>query len=134
MACASCGQMGGQLRHRRPGLCLDWEDVRKRAAGFLHALVLRCCNHPSLGAYDVWYECNMPTAYGYPSGSATACGKAISVCRAKHCRHLAQRGSDTRWPTGPMSNPWRSPGSFPDVHDWLEFRIANTLPLAALAF
>jgi beta-galactosidase len=55
-----------------PGLCLDHADARERAGRFLRALVLRYRDHPALGGYDVWNECNYPAAYCYCPATAEA--------------------------------------------------------------
>lgn len=41
-----------------PGLCLDNEDYKQAAEVFLRELVNRYKEHPGLGSYDIWNECN----------------------------------------------------------------------------
>ena len=41
-----------------PGLCLDNEDYRAAAERFLRELVGRYKDHPGMGGYDIWNECN----------------------------------------------------------------------------
>src|SRR4051794_19735828 len=53
-----------------PGLCLDNDDARALAKRFLTALVVRYREHPGLAAYDIWNECNIPTAYCYCPATA----------------------------------------------------------------
>src|SRR5438105_2541612 len=53
-----------------PGLCLDNDDWKAEAERFLTALVTRYRDHPGLGGYDVWNECNHPVAYCYCQATA----------------------------------------------------------------
>ena len=48
-----------------PGLCLDHPQVREAAEAFLRALVTRYKDHPGLGGYDLWNECNVLEEYCY---------------------------------------------------------------------
>jgi beta-galactosidase len=41
-----------------PEVCLDNEDARELAGRFLRELAHRYANHPAMGGYDVWNECN----------------------------------------------------------------------------
>ncbi len=41
-----------------PGLCLDNEDYKALVGNFLTELVKRYKDHPGMGGYDVWNECN----------------------------------------------------------------------------
>ncbi|MGE3913262.1 MAG: beta-galactosidase, partial [Chloroflexota bacterium] len=53
-----------------PGLCLDNGDARELAGNFLRALVERYREHPGLGGYDIWNECNIPPAYCFCPATA----------------------------------------------------------------
>ena len=44
-------------------MCLDNPDVKARAEAFLTALVNRYKDHPGMGGYDIWNECNHPMCY-----------------------------------------------------------------------
>ena len=109
-----------------PGLCLDSVDVRERAAAFLRTLVLRYRNHPGLGGYDVWNECNVPAAYCYCPATAE---RFRTWLRARYhetglqgLSHAWRRPSYADWAD---VEPPRSIGPYPDVLDWLRFRIDN---------
>jgi beta-galactosidase len=46
-----------------PGLCLDWEPVRRAGAKFIQELVKVVAPHPSAYAYDVWNEPHIEPAW-----------------------------------------------------------------------
>lgn len=50
-------------------MCLDNADLRERAEEFLIRLVERYKDHPGLGGYDIWNECNFGEAYCYCPGT-----------------------------------------------------------------
>ena len=53
-------QMGGSAAVGGfPGLCLDNDDFKARAENFLRTMVTRYKDHPGLGGYDIWNECNI---------------------------------------------------------------------------
>jgi beta-galactosidase len=107
-----------------PGLCLDNEDYRAAAEGFLRALVNRYRDHPGLGGYDIWNECNYGADVCYcPATQArfrawlqNKYGDLATLGEAWH------RYSFVRWED--VTAP-RSPGPYPDTLDWLRFRIDN---------
>ena len=41
-----------------PGLCLDHAAYKEAAGNFLTQLATRYREHPGLGGYDIWNECN----------------------------------------------------------------------------
>ena len=53
-----------------PGLCLDDEDFPAAAERFLVELATRYKDHPGLGGYDVWNECNYGDDICYCSATA----------------------------------------------------------------
>ena len=67
---AGSGISGSCVTGGFPGLCLDATSVREQAERFLRAMVLRYRDHPALGGYDVWNECNYPAAYCYCPATA----------------------------------------------------------------
>lgn len=107
-----------------PGLCLDDPDVRDLAGRFLRELATRYKGHPALGGYDVWNECNFPAAYCYCPATAERFrewlrgkyGQLSALARAWHRYSLAD-WADVQ--------PPRHQGAYPDVLDWLQFRIDN---------
>lgn len=105
-----------------PGLCLDHLPVRAAAANFLRSLADRYKDHPGLGGYDLWNECNIPEAYCYCDATAT-----------EFRRWLRERYTSLR----ALGEAWRrySFSSWDEVHppvdtvgyaaalDWVQFRI-----------
>ncbi len=107
-----------------PGLCLDNDDYQAAAEEFLRALVMRYRDHPGLGGYDIWNECNY--------------GANVCYCPAtqdKFRAWLQNKYADLRtlgetWHRYSLAS-WedvtapRSLGPYPDTLDWLQFRIDN---------
>jgi beta-galactosidase len=111
-----------------PGLCLDNEDYREAAADFLRALVARYRDHPGLGGYDVWNECNQRHNICYCPATAA---KFRDWLRDKYgdLRMLGEawhRYSYARWED---VMPPRALGPYPDTLDWLQFRIDDAYRL-----
>jgi beta-galactosidase len=111
-----------------PGLCLDNADVLQAAEGFLRALTARYKGHPGLGGYDVWNECN----YGHNTCYCPATSARFrDWLEAKYgdLRTLGEawrRYSFAEWED---IVPPRHLGGYPDVMDWLAFRIDNAYRL-----
>jgi len=111
-----------------PGLCLDNEDAREAAERFLRALAEHYKGHPGLGAYDVWNECNYRHNTCY-----------CPATRKKFREWLREKLGDLRtlgeaWHRYSYADwddimPPRHLGGYPDVMDWLEFRIDNAYRL-----
>lgn len=53
-----------------PGLCLDNGDYQALVENFLRTLVNRYKDHPGLGGYDLWNECNYNPNTCYCDGTA----------------------------------------------------------------
>lgn len=111
-----------------PGLCLDNEDYKEAAERFLKELVARYKDHPGLGGYDIWNECSY--------GSSTCYCPATA---AKFRAWLREKYGDLRvlgntWHRHSFSN-WEDVtppgylGAYPDVLDWLQFKIENAYSL-----
>jgi beta-galactosidase len=107
-----------------PGLCLDDDDARQRAGQFLRELVLRYRSHPGLGGYDLWNECNYPAAYCYCPATAE---KFRAWLRARYGDLSALGRAWHRYSYADWLDvqPPRQRGPYPDVLDWLQFRIEN---------
>ncbi|MBM3212706.1 beta-galactosidase, partial [Candidatus Poribacteria bacterium] len=111
-----------------PGLCLDNEDYKEAARGFLKELANRYKDHPGLGGYDIWNECN----YGHDTCYCPATANKFRLwLKEKYgdLRTLGQtwhRHSFAEWED---VTPPRSLGPYPDTLDWLEFRIENAYKL-----
>ena len=113
-----------------PGLCPDNEDVRALAERFLRALAERYRDHPGLGGYDIWNECTYWDDVCYCPATAS---KFRQWLQAKYgnVRVVAQawqRHSLTAWED--IQIP-RHLGAYPDVLDWLAFRVDNAYRLMA---
>jgi len=111
-----------------PGLCLDNEEVLALAERFLTELVKRYRNHPGLGGYDIWNECNyLPDVCYCP-----ATQKKFRLWLQKKYKDIKtlsevwHRYGYRDWED--VSAP-RSLGPYPDVIDWLQFRIENAYEL-----
>lgn len=108
------------------GLCLDHDDAREAAGTFLRELVTRYKDHPGMGWYDVWNECNAGQCYC----EATA-ARFRQWLQAKYgdLRALGEawhRYSFAEWDD---VLPPRQGGAYPDVLDWLAFHIDNAYRL-----
>jgi beta-galactosidase len=111
-----------------PGLCLDNRDVLEAAGGFLTALATRYRGHPGLAGYDVWNEGNISPRYCY-------CPATVERFRAwLRERYATPRALGAAWrrysyATWEDVEPPRTPGPYPEVMDWLRFRIDNAFRL-----
>ena len=111
-----------------PGLCLDNDDARGLAEHFLRELVGRYRNHPGLGGYDIWNECNYPADCCYCPATAE---QFRTWLQAKYgdLKTLGEawyRFSFAEWAD---VVPPRERGPYPDTLDWLQFRIDNAYRL-----
>jgi beta-galactosidase len=107
-----------------PGLCLDHDGVRAAAERFLTALVTRYRDHPGLGGYDVWNECNMPAAYCYCPATVAAF-RAWLQQRYPSLEALGKTWHRYSYASWDDVQPPRSFGGYPDSLDWLQFRIEH---------
>ena len=121
-----------------PGLWLDNEDYKEAAERFLRELVNRYKKHPGLGGYDIWNECNyggdtcycpattakfqawLKRKYAVSAGIQPESGDLRTLGEAWH-RHSFVDWEDV--------TPPRYLGAYPDVLDWLQFRIENSYRL-----
>jgi len=107
-----------------PGLCLDHDGYRDAAGDFLRTLVNRYQDHPGLGGYDIWNECNIradacyccATAERFRAWLKDKYGDLRTLGSAWH------RYSFSQWDD---VTPPRHLGPYPHVMDWLQFRIDN---------
>ena len=111
-----------------PGLCLDNEDARQAAARFLRALVERYRDHPGLGGYDLWNECNYRPDTCYCPATAA---KFRAWLRDKYgdLRALGEAWHRPSYAEWEDIAPPRALGPYPHVLDWLQFRIDNAYTL-----
>ena len=107
-----------------PGLCLDHAPVREAAEQFLRTLVERYRDHPGLGGYDLWNECNIPSEYCYCEQTADEFRKwleqrygSLSVVAQTWRRYSLADWADVR--------PPHDRTGYPEMLDWLQFRIEH---------
>ncbi len=104
-----------------PGLCLDHSEVRVAAEQFLRTLVERYRDHPGLGGYDLWNECNLPSSYCYCEATVgefrrwleRRYGSLGDVARAWR-RYSVADWEDVHPPADSMG--------YPEMLDWIRFR------------
>jgi beta-galactosidase len=112
-----------------PGLCLDNEDVRQRAEGFLTKLVERYRDHKAMWAWDTWNEHSWPG--GAPPKMLCYCeatqGKFREWLKAKYgtLENLSKAWYRYSFASWDNVHPPRSFGGYPESLDWLEFRTDN---------
>ena len=104
-----------------PSLCLDNEDYCAAAERFLRALAARYKDHPGLGGYDVWNECNYRHNVCYCAATAAAFRRWLRD-RYKDLRALGKVWHRYSYATWEDVVPPRHLGPYPDVLDWLQFR------------
>lgn len=109
-------------------LCLDNDDVRGLAGRFLTALVSRYKGHPGLGGYDIWNECNYAADYCYCPATAA---RFRAWLREKYgdLRTLGQAWQRHSYAEWDDVQPPRHIQPYPDLFDWLQFRIDNAYQL-----
>jgi len=111
-----------------PGLCLDNEDYREAAERFLRELITRYKDHPGLGGYDIWNECNYGRDTCYCPATA---GKFRAWLKERYgdLRTLGEMWHRHSFADWEDVTPPRSLGPYPDTLDWLQFRIENAYRL-----
>jgi beta-galactosidase len=110
------------------GLCLDNDDLRDAARGYLTALATRYKGHPGLGGYDIWNECNMDRNDCYCEGTAA---KFREWLKKKYGTVQALGAAWYRPSFADWADvvPPRQQGPYPDNFDWLAFRLDNAYSL-----
>ncbi len=111
-----------------PGLCLDDEDWREAAERFLRALVTRYRGHPGLGWYDIWNECNHRHDICYCPATAAQFREWLRL-KYDDVRGLGEAWRRYSYAEWEDIAPPRHLGPYPDVLDWLQFRIDNAYRL-----
>ncbi|MBI3973763.1 MAG: beta-galactosidase [Chloroflexi bacterium] len=111
-----------------PGLCLDNDDARALAERFLTQLVERYRDHPDLGAYDIWNECNVSRQYCYCPATRARFRDWLreKYGDLKGLGNAWYRHSYTSWDE--VQPPPNSTG-YPESLDWIQFRIDNAYRL-----
>lgn len=109
-------------------MCLDNRDLRDRGEEFLTRLAERYRDHPGLGGYDIWNECNMGASHCYCDGTL---GRFREWLEEKYGSLGALR--DAWWRPGLADwedvTPPRRLLPYNDSLDWLKFRIDNAYEL-----
>jgi beta-galactosidase len=105
-------------------MCLDNPDIRERAEEFLVRLVERYKDHPGLGGYDIWNECNIREGTCYCDGTLE---KFRQWLKAKYGTLEALHEAWWRPGLGDWADvvPPRRLQPYNDSLDWLRFRIDN---------
>ena len=122
------GMHGSCVVGGAPGLCLDHEDVREAAARFVRALAARYRDHPGLGGYDIWNECAVwqDVCYCPATTDRFRVWLQIKYDDLKTLSEAWHRYSYAQWED---VMPPRHLGGYPDVLDWLQFRVDNAYGL-----
>ena len=111
-----------------PGLCLDNDEILERAKIYLSELAGRYKDHPAMGGYDIWNECNFDSRTCF-CPFTTEKFKIWLINKYKNLKDLNlawNRYSFTKWE---QIKPPRSLGPYPQVMDWLQFRIDRAYEL-----
>jgi beta-galactosidase len=105
-----------------PGLCLDHPEYRAAAERFLRALVERYKEHPGLGGYDLWNECNIPGQYCYCPATAEEFRRwlrdrygSLEALGVAWNRYSLVEWADVRPPANSLGHA--------ESLDWMQFRI-----------
>lgn len=105
-------------------MCFDNDDLLDRAAEFLTRLAERYRDHPGLGGYDIWNECNIPADSCYCDGTIA---KFREWLRTRYGSVEVLR--DAWWRPGLADwddvTPPRRLQPYNDSLDWLRFRVDN---------
>ena len=107
-----------------PGLCLDHAAYKEAAGNFLTQLATRYREHPGLGGYDIWNECNYASDTCYCDATAAAFRNWLKGKYAD-LRVLGQAWHRYSFSAWEDITPPRDLGPYPHVLDWLQFRIDN---------
>ncbi len=107
-----------------PGLCLDNADYKALVENFLTTLVKRYKDHPGMGGYDVWNECNYSPNTCYCEGTAQQFRLWLQA-KYGDLRTLGATWHRYSFAAWEEIMPPRHLGPYPHVLDWLQFRIDN---------
>jgi beta-galactosidase len=107
-----------------PGLCLDDEDYRQAAGGFLRQAVQRYKGHPGLAGYDLWNECGQDSRVCYCPATTKKFQQWLKT-QYRDLEALANAWNRFGFLDWSDIQPPRELGPYPDVLDWLNFRLEN---------
>ena len=122
------GMHGSCASGGAPGLCLDNDDLREAAGQFLRAMAEHYKGHPGLGGYDVWNECGYRENVCYCPATA-ARFRAWLQSKYGDLGTLGEAWHRYSYAVWEDVMPPRHMGGYPDVMDWLQFRIDNAYDL-----
>jgi beta-galactosidase len=122
------GMHGSCASGGAPGLCLDNDDLREAAGQFLRAMAEHYKGHPGLGGYDVWNECGYRDNVCYCPATA-ARFRAWLQSKYGDLKTLGEAWHRYSYAEWEDVMPPRHLGGYPDVMDWLQFRIDNAYEL-----
>jgi beta-galactosidase len=122
------GMHGSCASGGAPGLCLDNDDLRQAAERFLIALAEHYKGHPGLGGYDVWNECGYRENTCYCPATAAAFRRWLKA-RYGDLKTLGEAWHRYSYAEWDDVMPPRHVSGYPDVMDWLEFRLDNAYGL-----
>ncbi|MCP4405875.1 MAG: beta-galactosidase [bacterium] len=119
------GYMHGSCATGGVSICFDNEDTKQAAEQFLRTLAERYKDHLGLGGYDIWNECNYSadhcfcpdTVAKFRTWLKKKYNNDLDALAKAWYRYSLAEWEDIRAP--------RHMGGYPDVLDWLEFRIDN---------
>ncbi|GLQ56173.1 beta-galactosidase [Devosia nitrariae] len=102
------------------GMCLDDDVVRERAGQFLTALAERYRDHPAMGGYDIWNECNYSEDTGYSPATLGAFRRWLEA-RYGTPEALGRAWGRYSFADWSQVTPPAQLQLFADSLDWLEF-------------
>lgn len=111
-----------------PGLCLDNEEILMLVERFLVELAKRYKDHPGLGGYDIWNECNYLPNVCYCKATVKKFQLWLKD-KYKDIKTLTDVWHVYGYRDWDDVEPPRSLGPYPYVLDWLQFRIENAYKL-----
>jgi len=115
-----------------PGLCLDWEPVRRAAGRFIRELAKVVAAHPSMYAYDCWNEPHIEPSWGHHFSETTDellfcyCSRTIAEFQRwlEHRYGSIDRLNEAwvrRYPNWKVINAPHDRGTYLDWVDWRRF-------------
>ena len=116
-----------------PGLCFDNDDVKAYAQNFLEILVKRYKDHPGLGGYDIWNECNIAKNICFCSQTTQKFRDWLKI-KYKDLKSVADTWHCYSFTSWEDILPPRYLTPYPNVMDWLEFRNDNAYRLMRWRF
>lgn len=113
-----------------PGLCLDNDKIRVFAEDFIQKIISRYKDHPALLGYDVWNEPHMEPTWHFRDKIFCYCKGSTKKFKEWLKNKYESIDNLNRVWSRKYSNwnqvfPPHNLGGYPDMIDWLRFRIEN---------